>query len=81
MNYPELEDIFLQFSFDSEKTPEIKEINRITNGYLDRLVKANKLSKSEANRIRDQKSELEIEARTLGFKQGFRLAVKLFIEN
>ena len=81
MNYPALEDIFLQFIFDSEKTPEIKEINRITNGYLDRLVNANKLSKSEANRIRDQKSELEIEARTLGFKQGFRLAVKLFIEN
>lgn len=81
MNYPELEDIFLQFSFDSEKNPAIKEINRITKDYLDRLIKANKLSKSEANRIRDLKSELEIEARTLGFKQGFHLAVKLFIEN
>ena len=81
MNYPALEDIFLQFSFNSEKTPGIKEINRVTNGYLERLVKANKLSKSEANRIKDQKSELEIEARTAGFKQGFRLAVKLFLEN
>ena len=81
MNYPTLEDIFLQFGFDSEKTSEIKEINRVTNRYLDRLVKANKLSKSEANRIIDQRSELEIEARTVGFKQGFRLAVKLFLEN
>lgn len=80
MNYPMLEDIFLQFSFDSEKTPEIKELNRVTNGYLDRLVKANKLSKTEASRLKDQKSELEIEARTIGFKQGFRLAVKLFLE-
>ena len=81
MNYPTLEDIFLQFGFDSEKTSEIKEINRVTNRYLDRLVKANKLSKSEANRIIDQRSELEIEARTVGFKQGFRLAVKLFLGN
>lgn len=81
MNYPTLEDIFLQFGFDSEKTPEIKEIKRVTNGYLDRLVKTNKLSKSEASRIIDQRSELEIEARIIGFKQGFRLAVKLFWEN
>lgn len=81
MNYPALEDIFLRFGFDSEKTPEIKEINCVTNRYLDRLVKANKLSKSEAERIIDQRSELEIEARTIGFKQGFQLAVKLFIEN
>lgn len=80
MNYPALEDIFLRFGFDSEKTPEIKEINRVTNRYLDRLVKANKLSKSEADRIIDQRSELEIEARILGFKQGFRLAIKLFLE-
>ncbi len=81
MNYPALEDIFLRFGFDSEKTPGIKEINRVTKGYLDRLVKAKKLSKSEADRILDQRSELEIEARTIGFKQGFRLAVKLFLEN
>lgn len=81
MKYPELEDIFLRFGFDSEKTPGIKEINRVTNGYLERLVKANKLSKSEASRITDQRSELEIEAKTLGFKQGFQLAVKLFLEN
>ena len=81
MNYPALEDIFLRFGFDSEKTPGIKEINRVTNSYLDRLVKSKKLSKSEADRIIDQRSELEIEAKTLGFKQGFQLAVKLFIEN
>ncbi len=81
MNYPALEDIFLRFGFDSEKTPGIKEINRVTNSYLDRLVKSKKLSKSEADRIIDQRSELEIEARTIGFKQGFQLAVKLFIEN
>ena len=81
MNYPALEDIFLRFGFDSEKTPGIKEINRVTNSYLDRLVKSKKLSKSEAARIIDQRSELEIEARTLGFKQGFQLAVRLFLEN
>lgn len=81
MNYPALEDIFLRFGFDSEKTPGIKEINRVTNSYLDRLVKSKKLSKSEADRIIEQRSELEIEAKTLGFKQGFQLAVKLFIEN
>ena len=81
MNYPALEDIFLRFGFDSEKTPGIKEINRVTNSYLDRLVKSKKLSRSEADRIIDQRSELEIEARTIGFKQGFQLAVKLFIEN
>lgn len=81
MNYPALEDIFLRFGFDSEKTPGIKEINRVTNSYLDRLVKSKKLSKSEADRIVEQRSELEIEAKTLGFKQGFQLAVKLFIEN
>lgn len=80
MNYPTLEDIFLQFGFNLEKTPEIKEINHVTKGYLDRLVKANKLSKSEAERIIDQRSELEIAARTIGFKQGFRLAIKLFLE-
>ncbi len=81
MNYPALEDIFLRFGFDSEKTPGIKEINRVTNSYLDRLVKSKNLSKSEADRILAKRSELEIEARTIGFKQGFRLAVKLFLEN
>lgn len=81
MNYPELEDIFLQFGLYKEKTPETKECNYIMNGYLDRLVKANRLSKSEANRIRDQKEELELSARAIGFKQGFHLAVRLFIEN
>lgn len=81
MKYPELEDIFLRFDFDSEKTPGIKEIKRVTKGYLDRLVNSKKLSKSEAERIKDQQSEIEIEARTIGFKQGFQLAVKLFLEN
>lgn len=81
MNYPALEDIFLQFNFNSEKSPEIKELHRVANRYLDRLAAAKKLSKSEVNCLKDQKAELETEAKTLGFKQGFRLAVKLFIEN
>lgn len=81
MNYPELEDIFLQFGLYKEKTPETKECNSVMNGYLDKLVKAHRLSKSEANRIRDQKEELELSARAIGFKQGFHLAVRLFIQN
>lgn len=81
MNYPELEDIFLRFGLDSEKSPQIKESYRVSKHYLERLVKAKRLSKSEANRIKDQQSEIELEARTIGFKQGFKLAVKLFIEN
>ncbi|MBD5137944.1 MAG: hypothetical protein HDT24_01305 [Ruminococcus sp.] len=78
MKYPTLEDIFLNFGFESEKTPGINEMNRVINGYLNRLVKAKKLSFSEANRIREQKSELETEAKAAGFGQGFLLAVKLF---
>lgn len=81
MNYPELEDIFLQFGLYTEKTPETKESNGVMNGYLDKLVKTHRLSKSEANRIREQKEELELAARTVGFKQGFHLAVRLFIES
>lgn len=45
MNYPALEDIFLRFGFDSEKTPGIKEINRVTNRYLDRLCQIKKTVK------------------------------------
>lgn len=81
MNYPELKDIFFRFGLYTEKTPETKECNYIMNGYLDKLVKTHRLSKSEANRIRDQKEELELSARAIGFKQGFHLAVRLFIEN
>lgn len=81
MNYPELEDIFLQFGLYTEKTPETKESNGVMNGYLDKLIKTHRLSKSEASRIREQKEELELAARTVGFKQGFHLAVRLFIES
>ncbi|MDE7278170.1 MAG: hypothetical protein K2N26_00355 [Oscillospiraceae bacterium] len=81
MDYPELKDILFQFGLYKEKTPETKESNSVMNGYLDRLVKAKKLSKAEADRIREQKEELELSARAIGFKQGFHLAVRLFIEN
>lgn len=80
MIYPTLDDIFLQFAFDTEKTPQIKELHDVMNDNLDRLINEGKLSNSEAARLNDQKTELEVEARSIGFRQGFRLAVRLFLD-
>lgn len=80
MNYPTLEDIFLNFELNSEITEKTAELNRIINNYLDRLIDEKKLSETEADRIRDQKSELECENRIVGFKQGFCFAARLFFD-
>ncbi len=80
MNYPTIEDIFLNFELNSAVTEKTTELNRVINNYLDRLIAEKKLSETEADRIRDQKSELECENRILGFKQGFYFAVRLFFD-
>ena len=79
MNYPTLEDIFLNFELDGEATKKTSELNRVINKYLDRLTDEKKLSEGEADRIRDLKSELVCEFRITGFKQGFYFALNLFM--
>lgn len=77
MKYPALEDIFLTFDLNEETTEEMTELNRVINKYLDRITDEKSLSKDEADRIRDLKSEIESESRIIGFRQGFYFAVKL----
>ena len=56
MNYPELEDIFLQFGLYTEKTPETKESNGVMNGYLDKLVKTDCRNRRQTAYVSKKKS-------------------------
>lgn len=81
MNYPTLKSIFWENDFRLEADPDIAEIIRCANGYLNKLVKRKHLSDPEAERLADIVEELSDVSKAAGFEQGFHLAVKLFIEN
>lgn len=81
MNYPTLEKIFWEFNLNSVITPDITELDKCINNYLDKLVDKNKLSDGEANRIAELIGEMNGVCKAAAFRKGFRFAVKLFIEN
>ena len=81
MNYPTLEKIFWEFNLNSVMTPDIAEMDKCINGYLEKLVDKNKLSDSEADRIAELIGEMNGVCKAAAFRRGFHLAVKLFIEN
>lgn len=77
MKYPALEDIFLTFDLNEETTEELTDQNSTLNKNLDHLINSKNLSEDDADRIRNLKSNIEIESRIIGFRQGFYFAVKL----
>lgn len=80
MNYPTLKSIFWENDFRLEADPEIEEIVKCANGYLNKLVKRKHLSDNEAERIGELAEELSDVSKAAGFEQGFRFAVKLISE-
>lgn len=81
MEYPTLKGIFWGGDFRHESDPDIAELVRCTNGYLNKLVKRKHLSEPEAERIGELAEELSDVSKAAGFEQGFHFAVRLFIEN
>ncbi|MDE6762297.1 MAG: hypothetical protein K2J73_01290 [Oscillospiraceae bacterium] len=81
MNYPTLKSIFWDNDLRQETDPDIVELVRCTNGYLNKLVKRKHLSDPEAERIGELTEQLSDVSKAAGFEQGFHFAVKLFTEN
>ena len=79
MNYPTLKNIFWENDFRLEADPDIAEIMKCTNGYLNKLVKRKHLSDHEAERIGELAEELSDVSKAAGFEQGFRFALSLFV--
>jgi len=74
MNYPTLKS-----NFRLESDPDIAELVRCTNGYLEKLVKKKHISDSEAERIGELAGELSDVSKAAGFEQGFRFAISLLL--
>jgi len=79
MNYPTLKSIFWEGDFRLESDPDIAELVRCTNGYLEKLVKKKHISDSEAERIGELAGELSDVSKAAGFEQGFRFAISLLL--
>ena len=79
MNYPTLKGIFWGGDFRLESDPNIAELVRCTNGYLEKLVKKKHISDSEAERIGELAEELSNVSKAAGFEQGFRFAISLLL--
>lgn len=80
MNYPTVKDIFWENDFRLETDEDIEEIIECINGCLNKSVKGKDFSDPEAERIGELAAELSDVSKAAGFKQGFRLAVKLFLD-
>lgn len=81
MNYPTLENIFWKFNLNSSMTPDIAEMDKCINGYLDKLVDKNRLSDDEADRIAELIGEMNCACKAAAFRKGFHFAIALFLEN
>ncbi len=79
MDNPTLKSIFWGADFRLESDPDIAELIRCTNGYLNKLIKRKHLSDSEAERIGELAEELSDVSKAAGFEQGFRFAISLLL--
>lgn len=79
MEYPTLKSIFWGADFRLESDPDIDELVKCTNGYLEKLVKRKHLSDPEAERIGELAEELSDVSKAAGFEQGFRFAISLLL--
>ncbi len=81
MDTPTLKSIFWGSDFRLEYDPDIAEISRCMNSYLNKLVKNNKISDKKAERLGELAEELSDVSKAAGFEQGFHFAIALFLEN
>ncbi|MDE6745627.1 MAG: hypothetical protein K2J72_03195 [Oscillospiraceae bacterium] len=79
MKYPTLKSIFWENDFRHEADPEIAELVKCTNNYLNKLVKRKHLSDLEAERLGELSEELSDVSKAAGFEQGFHFALSLFL--